>query len=462
MNRQDAEMFSLGFILGDGVDLKRGLQVRLCGRKTEYKNVFEKADYRCHETDSKDLVFTKTCDLSKQDFLDKSIWKYLSGHDKGMLFRGLYAADGSRDRNQICTSDTRILAMIQDISAIVGYHISSIKVIEHNTNFKTGAILYCVNFRVKQNHNNLWKVDKIKPHRRGTLEQDVWCVEEPVTHSFTLDGGVVTGNCCLVALDDMLQNGTVITDTMVEKPHSFSTACNIATQIIAQVASNQHGGQTITLTHLAPFVNVSRKAIRKEVEEELLMADVSNDSTAYDALRDEIVGKRLRKEIEKGIQTIQYQILTIMTTNGQTPFISICCYLGEAGDDKLLKHDLAMLIEEFFKQRIQGIKNKDGVWVTPSFPKLLYVLEEDNIHSDSPYWYLTELAAKCTAKRMVPDYISEKQMKMLKIDESGNGQAYPCMGCRSFLTPYVDENGKPKYYGRLIIAIGASLNLVNA
>lgn len=265
-------------------------------------------------------------------------------------------------------------------------------------------------------------------------------------------------NCCLVALDDMLQNGTVITDTMVEKPHSFSTACNIATQIIAQVASNQHGGQTITLTHLAPFVDVSRKAIRKEVEEELLMADVSNDSTAYDALRDEIVGKRLRKEIEKGIQTIQYQILTIMTTNGQTPFISICCYLGEAGDDKLLKHDLAMLIEEFFKQRIQGIKNKDGVWVTPSFPKLLYVLEEDNIHSGSPYWYLTELAAKCTAKRMVPDYISEKQMKMLKIDENGNGQAYPCMGCRSFLTPYVDENGKPKYYGRFNQGV-VSINL---
>lgn len=255
-------------------------------------------------------------------------------------------------------------------------------------------------------------------------------------------------NCCLVALDDMLQNGTIITDTMVEKPHSFSTACNIATQIIAQVASNQHGGQTITLTHLAPFVDVSRKAIRKEVEEELALVGMDKDAETYETVREEIVQRRLTKEIEKGIQTIQYQILTIMTTNGQTPFISICCYLGEAGDDKRLKDDLAMIIKETFKQRMEGVKNKDGVWVTPSFPKLLYVLEEDNIHPDSPYWYLTELAAKCTAKRMVPDYISEKQMKMLKIDENGNGQAYPCMGCRSFLTPYVDENGKSKYYGR--------------
>jgi len=448
MDQRDAKMFAFGFVLGDGVDIKRGLQIRLCGHKIEYKDLFIKADYRYSEVDGKDLVFTKMCDLSKQDFLDKSVWKYLSSHDKEMLFRGLYAADGSRDRNQICTSDARMLAMIQDISAIAGYHISSIKVIEHDTNFKTGAILYRVNFRTRQYLNNLWKVEKIEPHHRGTLEQDVWCVEEPITHSFTLDGGVVTGNCCLVELDDMLQNGTVITDTMIEKPHSFSCAANIATQVIAQVASNQHGGQTITLTHLAPFVDVSRKAIRKEVEEELSMTGLNKGAENYEKVLDAVVRKRLQKEIEKGIQTIQYQILTIMTTNGQTPFISICCYLGEAGDDQRLKDDLAMLIEELFKQRIQGVKNRAGVWVTPAFPKLLYVLEEDNIHPDSPYWYLTELAAKCTAKRMVPDYISEKQMKRLKIDANGNGQAYPCMGCRSFLTPYVDEKGKPKYYGR--------------
>lgn len=250
-------------------------------------------------------------------------------------------------------------------------------------------------------------------------------------------------NCDLVNLEDMLQNGTVISGTMIEKPHRFLTACNIATQIIAQVASVQYGGQSISLAHLAPFVNDSRKKIRKEVEEEFKLAGVD----VGEEVINKVVEKKLRTEIASGVQTIQYQVVTLMTTNGQAPFITVCMYLGEAKNEQE-KADLAIIIEETLKQRIQGVKNEAGVWITPAFPKLIYVLEEDNIHKNSPYYYLTELSAKCTAKRMVPDYISEKKMKEYKIDKNGNGNCYTCMGCRSFLTPYVDENGKPKYYGR--------------
>ncbi len=250
-------------------------------------------------------------------------------------------------------------------------------------------------------------------------------------------------NCDLVNLEDMLQNGTVISDTLLEKPHSFATACNISTQIIAQVASNQYGGQSISLTHLAPFVQVSRESIRRSVVEEMrdFVGAVSEEAI------DEITERRLRKEIAKGVQTIQYQVITLLTTNGQAPFITIFMYLGEARNEQE-KHDLAIIIEEMLIQRYQGVKNESGVWITPAFPKLIYVLEEDNINEDSKYYYLTKLAAKCTAKRMVPDYISEKKMLELKVDKNGNGNCYTCMGCRSFLTPYVDENGKPKYYGR--------------
>ena len=249
-------------------------------------------------------------------------------------------------------------------------------------------------------------------------------------------------NCDLVNLEDMLQNGTVISGTLIEKPHSFSTACNIATQIIAQVASNQYGGQSISLTHLAPFVQVSREKIRKGVEEELRLLGVENEEAAK-----EITEKRLREEVRKGVQMIQYQVVTLLTTNGQAPFVTVFMYLGEAREGRE-REDLAMIIEETLKQRIQGVKNEKGVWITPAFPKLIYVLEENNIHEDSQYWYLTKLAAKCTAKRMVPDHISEKMMLKYKIDKNGEGHCYTCMGCRSFLTPYVDENGKPKYYGR--------------
>jgi ribonucleoside-triphosphate reductase len=249
-------------------------------------------------------------------------------------------------------------------------------------------------------------------------------------------------NCDLVNLEDMLQNGTVISGTLIEKPHSFSTACNIATQIIAQVASNQYGGQSISLTHLAPFVQVSREKIRKAVTDEFALIG-SHDEKAIN----EISEKRLREEVRKGVQMIQYQVVTLLTTNGQAPFVTVFMYLGEAKDEQT-KADLALVIEETLKQRIQGVKNEKGVWITPAFPKLIYVLEEDNIREDSKYWYLTELAAKCTAKRMVPDYISEKMMLKYKVDKNGNGNCYTCMGCRSFLTPYIDENGKPKYYGR--------------
>ena len=250
-------------------------------------------------------------------------------------------------------------------------------------------------------------------------------------------------NCDLVNLEDMLQNGTVISGTMIEKPHRFLTACNIATQIIAQVASVQYGGQSISLAHLAPFVNDSRKKIRKEVEEEFKLAgvDVGEDVIS------KVVEKKLRSEVASGVQTIQYQVVTLMTTNGQAPFITVFMYLGEAKNEQE-KADLAIIIEETLKQRIQGVKNEAGVWITPAFPKLIYVLEESNIRKNSPYYYLTELAAKCTAKRMVTDYISEKKMLEYKVDKNGEGHCYTCMGCRSFLTPYVDENGKPKYYGR--------------
>ena len=262
-------------------------------------------------------------------------------------------------------------------------------------------------------------------------------------------------NCDLVNLEDMLQNGTVISGTMIEKPHSFSTACNIATQIIAQVASNQYGGQSISLTHLAPFVQVSREKIRRDVEAEVKALGVEPDEAAIS----KIVEKRLREEIRKGVQTIQYQVVTLMTTNGQAPFVTVFMYLNEARNAQE-KKDLAVIIEEALEQRYQGVKNEKGVWITPAFPKLIYVLEEDNIHEGDEYYYLTELAARCTARRMVPDYISEKKMLELKVDKNGEGHCYTCMGCRSFLTPYVDENGKPKYYGRFNQGV-VTINLVD-
>lgn len=331
------------------------------------------------------------------------------------------------------------------------------------------SLIECVNEEVKQENSN--KNPVINSVQRDYMAGEV---SKDLTRRILLDPDIVEAhdeglihfhdadyfaqhihNCDLVNLEDMLQNGTVISGTMIEKPHSFSTACNIATQIIAQVASSQYGGQSISLTHLAPFVDISRQKIKKATKEEFEMAGIELDPETFD----KIVEKRVRDEIKRGIQTIQYQVVTLMTTNGQAPFITVLMYLGEAKNERE-KQDLAIMIEETLLQRIEGIKNEKGVAITPAFPKLIYVLEEQNIHEDSPYWYLTELSAKCTAKRMVPDYISEKKMLELKIDKNGEGHCYTCMGCRSFLTPYVDENGKPKYYGRFNQGV-VTINLVD-
>ena len=330
------------------------------------------------------------------------------------------------------------------------------------------ALIDCNNEEVKQeNSNKNPAVNSVqRDYMAGEVSKDlsrrillppevVEAHEQGIIHFHDMDYYAQRmHNCDLVNLEDMLQNGTVISGTMIDRPHSFSTACNIATQIIAQVASNQYGGQSISLAHLAPFVEVSRQKIRKELAEE------TDGISMPDERFDEIVERRVRKEIEKGVQTIQYQVVTLMTTNGQAPFITVFMYLGEAKDERT-RNDLAAVIEEVLKQRILGVKNEKGVYVTPAFPKLVYVLEERNAKPDSPYWHLTELAARCTAKRMVPDYISEKIMLKNKVDAKGNGNCYTCMGCRSFLTPYLDPGGQPKYYGRFNQGV-VTVNLVDA
>ena len=330
------------------------------------------------------------------------------------------------------------------------------------------ALIDCNNEEVKQeNSNKNPTVNSVqRDYMAGEVSKDlsrrillppevVEAHEQGIIHFHDMDYYAQRmHNCDLVNLEDMLQNGTVISGTMIDRPHSFSTACNIATQIIAQVASNQYGGQSISLAHLAPFVEVSRQKIRKELAEE------TGGISMPDERFDEIVERRVRKEIEKGVQTIQYQVVTLMTTNGQAPFITVFMYLGEAKDERT-RNDLAAIIEEVLKQRILGVKNECGAYVSPAFPKLVYVLEERNAKPDSPYWHLTELAARCTAKRMVPDYISEKIMLKNKIDEKGNGNCYTCMGCRSFLTPYLDASGRPKYYGRFNQGV-VTINLVDA
>ena len=347
-------------------------------------------------------------------------------------------------------------------------YIQSLKRQTNTTDERILSLIECQNEEVKQENAN--KNPTVNSVQRDYMAGEI---SKDLTARLLLDPEIVKAhqeglihfhdsdyfaqhmhNCDLVNLDDMLQNGTVISGTYIEKPHSFSTACNIATQIIAQVASNQYGGQSISLTHLAPFVDVSRKKIAAEVEAEMEGLDVSAER------KREIVERRLRSEINRGVQTIQYQVVTLMTTNGQAPFITVFMYLGEARNARE-KADLAIIIEETIRQRYQGVKNEAGVWITPAFPKLIYVLEEDNIHPGDPYYYLTELAAKCTAKRMVPDYISEKKMLELKVDKNGEGHCYTCMGCRSFLTPYIDpETDKPKYYGRFNQGV-VTINLVD-
>ena len=349
-------------------------------------------------------------------------------------------------------------------------YVQSLKRTHNTTDDKILSLIECNNEEVKQeNSNKNPTVNSVqRDYMAGEVSKDltmrmllppeiVKAHEEGIIHFHDADYYAQhMHNCDLVNLDDMLQNGTVISGTLIEKPHSFSTACNIATQIIAQVASSQYGGQSISLTHLAPFVDVSRKKIRRDVEAEMKELGIDPGEEKIS----EIVEKRLREEIKRGVQTIQYQVVTLMTTNGQAPFITVFMYLNEAGDNQRLKSDLAIVIEEMLRQRYQGVKNEAGVWITPAFPKLIYVLENDNIYEGQPYYYLTKLAAKCTAKRMVPDYISEKKMLEYKVDKNGEGHCFTCLGCRSFLTPYVDENGKPKYYGRFNQGV-VTINLVD-
>ena len=349
-------------------------------------------------------------------------------------------------------------------------YVQSLKRTHNTTDDKILSLIECNNEEVKQeNSNKNPTVNSVqRDYMAGEVSKDltmrmllppeiVKAHEEGIIHFHDADYYAQhMHNCDLVNLDDMLQNGTVISGTLIEKPHSFSTACNIATQIIAQVASSQYGGQSISLTHLAPFVDVSRKKIRRDVEAEMKDLGINPGEEKVS----DIVEKRLREEIKRGVQTIQYQVVTLMTTNGQAPFITVFMYLNEAGDNQRLKSDLAIVIEEMLRQRYQGVKNEAGVWITPAFPKLIYVLENDNIYEGQPYYYLTKLAAKCTAKRMVPDYISEKKMLEYKVDANGEGHCFTCMGCRSFLTPYIDENGKPKYYGRFNQGV-VTINLVD-
>lgn len=452
-----AELFALGFILGDGNDYystsERGhVGVRLCGEKMKYIDIFLAAQYQIGTIKNSRDVYMHKPGAIKQEFLSSKGWRYMHPEDAKLVFSGYMAADGCSGGKHVITADTRIGMMIEELSASCGYYISRKKTGYHDTNYKKNAFYIEYGFIRYQRDNSLWKVVSIEEANPKAYKYSAWCVEEPITHSFMLEGGIITGNCCLVNLEDMLQNGTCISGTMIEKPKSFATACTVTSQIAASVASSQYGGQTMTLSHLAPFVNVSRQKIRERLRTEWKDTGVSFTEEQLFAVAE----KEVEKEVASGCQTIQYQLVTLHSTNGQAPFITLFMYLDEVEDGQLRK-DLALIIKTMLQQRIYGIKDRSGVLITPAFPKLIYVLEEDNIRAGSEYFWLTKLAAECTAKRMVPDYISEKKMKELK------GDVYPCMGCRSFLTPdrFTDKgagnianakdyrNVEHKYYGRL-------------
>lgn len=435
---EELKAFCLGFVIGDGSDVgsNRGVRVRLCGEKTKYKDYFEKAGYQiANIKNTTDIIAVNKDVISKKSFIEFKMWKVMSTLQKRCLFFGYYSADGAKQSNSISTSNKNLVEMIQDISAIAGYYIASCKYFKHNTPYKENAELYTINFRKKQNNNNLWKVVDIVKDCNNNSTSNVWCVTEPITHSFTLENGIVTGNCCLINLEDMLQNGTVINGVSIEKPHRLLTATTICTQIITAVSSSQYGGCTITLTHLAPFVRDSYNYYIEKYKKR----NLSCEQVLQFAKED------LEKEIQDAVQTFNYQINSMTNTNGQAPFITVFMYLSENPE---YTKEIAMLIKEFLLQRIKGMKDETGHYVTQAFPKLIYCLEKKNITEDSEYWWLTKLAAQCTAKRMVPDYISEKVMLEQKIDKNGKGNVYPCMGCRSFLTPFIDNFDNPKYYGR--------------
>lgn len=435
---EELKAFCLGFVIGDGSDIgsNRGVRVRLCGEKTKYKDYFEKAGYQITNIkNTTDIIAVNKDVISKKSFIEFKMWKVMSTLQKRCLFFGYYSADGAKQSNSISTSNKNLAEMIQDISAIAGYYIASCKYLKHDTPYKENAELYTINFRKKQNNNNLWKVVDIVKDCNNNSTSNVWCVTEPITHSFTLENGIVTGNCCLINLEDMLQNGTVINGVSIEKPHRLLTATTICTQIITAVSSSQYGGCTITLTHLAPFVRDSYNYYIEKYKKRNLSCEQVLQFAEED----------LEKEIQDAVQTFNYQINSMTNTNGQAPFITVFMYLSENPE---YTKEIAMLIKEFLLQRIKGMKDETGHYVTQAFPKLIYCLEKKNITEDSEYWWLTKIAAQCTAKRMVPDYISEKVMLEQKIDKNGKGNVYPCMGCRSFLTPFIDNLGNPKYYGR--------------
>ena len=419
---EELKWFCYGFVLGDGVDVLNNnkefcsVQVRLCDKKNKWKPYFIKSGYILNNINNDtDVIMTNKKCYSKQKFIENKVWEVLPLESKIALFHGYYAADGFKDRYGISTSDERMCDFIESLSSLSGYYIASKTDEIRNTNYKSNTRLITYRFSVSQPVNWLWKVIDIKPHfNNGNTPIMSWCVEEPETHSFTLANGMITGNCCLINLEDMLQNGTCINKVKIDKPHRLITATTIATQIITAVTSSQYGGATITLTHLAPFV---RDSYNRYLEKYRQRGHSEEDCVKY-------AKEDLKKEIQDSVQTFNYQVNSMTTTNGQSPFLSVCMYLGETDE---YKEELAMLIEEFLNQRITGLKNEVGVYITQAFPKLLYVLEEDNIHEDSSYWYLTELAAKCNAKRMVPDYISEKIMLESKIDKNGEGHCYPCI-----------------------------------
>lgn len=431
---EELRAFCFGFVLGDGCDCSdRGVQVRLCNNKNEYLEYFIKAGYKYYQvTNSSDYVAYNRTEYSKQSFLNSNAWKLLSLDQKIALFHGYYCADGRKNSHSISTTDNRLMTMIEEISALAGYYIGS-KFEEHrHSNYVEDFSITTYSFIIEQKAKNwLWTVKEIKPHynkkykdnRQGRENSfktcnpamDAWCVEEPITHTFTLSNGMVTGNCELCNLEDMLQNGTVINGVMIEKPHRLITATTIATQIITAVTSSSYGGCSINLSHLAPFVRDSYNYYKNKYLE--------RGFDEYEA--EKWAKKDTNKEISDSVQTFNYQVNSMTNTNGQAPFLSVFMYIN---DNKEYESETVELITEFLKQRIVGFKNEVGHYITPAFPKLLYVLDENNCKEGTEYWWLTKLAAECTAKRMVPDYISAKIMKRDKVDANGNGNVFACMG----------------------------------
>lgn len=443
MTDEEKYYWCVGFAIGDGSDIyvsdtNYGCRVRLCDKKNKYSNLFESAGYNYYYAKDKDDKIFYMPKFSKQDFLDEASWINLSKENIIALVNGLVSADGrfsgEKYARSIQISDERVYELLINCLEVAGYYVSRVTDIVGETNYGKRKFCKEIGFNRKQ-YRVKWQLIE----KKYIGEEDVWCCVVENKHSFILSGGMVTGNCGLVNLEDMLQNGTAINGTLVEKPHSFRTACTITTQIVAQVASSQYGGQTITLSHLAPFVDVSRQKIKSQVSMEFVSLgfDLESEEITEEAIN-EIVEDRLKQEIKDGIQTLQYQLITLNSTNGQSPFVTVFMYIDEVPEGQT-RDDLVMIIEEMLKQRIQGIKNEQGAYVTVAFPKLIYCLDEDNCKEGTKYWWLTKLSAECSSKRLVPDYISAKKMRELK------GDVYPCMGCRSFLTP--DEKNH-KYYGR--------------